>query len=828
MDKASFERRQGLNSNSRKRPGWFDRIRTTVGKFLAAPLPGPPGSGAASLRGPLLTTLLGTLVLITIPRLPLGTDLDSAWCAVLGYAHEQGLQFGTDLTFTYGPLGFLTTLYFSPYAPVLRVVVDAFLCFGVIMGASLLAWRLPSVWRWLWLAVFVFFAANNEPRTDLLVDLGLLGWGLLCLVETGPRLPVYLGILALLGAFGALAKVTYLFAALLTVVMVTCDLLLRRRVKLGLGLVFGFLGGFLLGWLSLGQHLGNLTPFLRHALTMTRGYGGAMALDAFPQLWLPSLLMLLTTVAVVLVRVLAADAIAGQRHWPRRMVLLAWSGLLLALVWKHGQVRAERDHLEVLIGFIPVLALGLDAVPGGGLFWRRISRIAAIAGCGLATIALCLLFAGHVGARFTRPFTLLARNVGQLCRPGRYLREMREFQQAERMAADLPRVRERTRGASTDVFGNDQAYAIFNALKYRPRPVFQSYAAYSRALEALNEQAYLRPTAPEYVLFRLQAIDDRFPTLEDAALLPLLLANYTPVDVEGPFMLLHARQKAPVRRTLLRETTVAIGEQIDLQAFGNWQLWLEVTLEPSWLGWLRKIFYRPPEVLLGVWCLAPTLRVARFHAPPPMLAAGFLANPLQLDNSDVMDLYAGNAVTRAAAYTVEPAPGSERFWKNSVRVRVFRVENQLGKCSSPDLARLMKFPGFEVAPTDVLSVMTSIVQVSGKPALLVPPGGSLRFTLPPGKSTITGRYGFAPAAYLLGGATPGAEFRIEEERADGTRRLLHSQTLRPVGNADDRGMRTFSVSCPGGGPRKILLRAMPVPEGPSRWDYTCWAGVGFR
>ncbi len=812
------------------------RTRTFPGKFLkdfaarvfAEEARDKSLSGSSRVLGPLLFALGATLVLLTIPRLPLGTDLDSSWSAVLGYAHQHGLQFGTDIVFTYGPLGFLTSFYFSQ-TPVLRVIVDGLLCFCVAAGVGFCAWRVRSPWRWFLLVTFVFFAANAEPRTDLLVDLGLLGWGLLCLCESGPRLGRCLAVLGGLAVFAALTKIPFLFAAGLTVAAVGCDLLARRRWQPAAALLVAVCGAFVVAWVVLGQSLLNLIPYLRHAFAISAGYDRAMGIDPYPQLGLPALVMTLAAGVSVVLRALSRGADANATPRLGRAVVLCWSAALLFMAWKHGQVRCERDHLEVLLGFVPMLVLALEVVPSaGGVLVRASARTLALICCLVSAVILCLLFSGNVGGRLARPFRLAAQNAARLCNPRSYLRQMRQFEQAEQAETSLPRSRERLRGGSVDVFGNDQSYAVLNGLRYRPRPVFQSYAAYSRELMQLNEKAYRPGRAPEYVLFKLNTIDDRYPPLEDAPLLPLLLANYTPIDLEGPFLVLRSRKATEMRRTLLRETTVAPGQQIDLQEFGDSNLWLEADLQPSLLGRVRQFLYQPPVVALAVWCRAPTLRVGRFHAPAPMLAAGFLASPLQLDNSDVLDLYTGKPVTRATAYAVEPAPGTERFWQDRVHVRIYRVENPLGNCASPELARLAKFPGFEVAPTDVASVISSVVEVGGKPALQLPPGGYLRFTLPPGVKTIVGQYGFAPAAYLLGGATPGAEFRIEQELPDGSRRLLASHTLRPSSNHEDRGMKPFAVDCPGTGARKILLGAVPTPEGPSRWDYTCWAGIGFR
>jgi hypothetical protein len=403
------------------------------------------------------------------------------------------------------------------------------------------------------------------------------------------------------------------------------------------------------------------------------------------------------------------------------------------------------------------------------------------------------------------------------------------LQDAQFADAQLPRFRERIGPASVDVFGFNQAYALFNQMDFRPRPVFQSYAAYSEQLMKLNEEFYSSASAPEYVLFRLSAIDDRFPPLEDAYVFRTLLLAYEPVDSEGPFILLKARHQTTPQMQLLRDTSNRPGDLLDLSKWPDSDIWLSFEMRPTLLGWLRTFFYQAPKVELGVWMLENGLKMARFRAPVPMLKAGFLANPLQLQNEDVLDLYIGKRVDRAVAYSIELPPGTQSLWENVIDIKVYKIQNRLGKSAGSDLARLLKFPGFEANPQRVVSSLTNrVMQVGGKPAVALVGGGYMDFRVPAGAKFVKGDFGFASAAYLLGGTTPGAEFRIEEMLADGTVQVLYSQILKPLTNPDDRGMKPFEVACPGTGERHLILRALPLPGGNPARDLTCWSEIGFE
>src|SRR5262249_42292810 len=153
---------------------------------------------------------------------------------------------------------------------------------------------------------------------------------------------------------------------------------------------------------------------------------------------------------------------------------------------------------------------------------------------------------------------------------------------------------------SVDVFGSLQAHALLNDLNYRPRPIFQSYAAYSARLAGLNEDFYLSQQAPDYVLFDLAGFEHKFPPLNDGPALRALLSNYAPVAAEDVFLLLKRRSASPSKLTLLREGTLN-GERLNLSAYPEDDLWVELDVKPSIWGRLMAFCVRPPPLRLSVW-----------------------------------------------------------------------------------------------------------------------------------------------------------------------------------------------------------------------------------
>jgi hypothetical protein len=705
--------------------GGFDKLISFFASVNRCPPPEESDKRSWGRKAfPFLTAALLTLSFVTFPPAPPDNGLDSSLSGVLNYVHQQGIQFGPDFAFTYGPLGFLMFFYFSPHLAGLRIGVDLALCLGVAIGLCLVAWRLRPLWRWLLLALFFWIAPSLPTRVDLLFDIGLLCWSVLCLVESGGRLRFCVSVLVLFAAFGALAKLAFLFVAPAVVGFVVCDLLLRGRRRLAIGTVGGFAVAFVLGWLGSGQNLANLGAFLTNGLAVIKAYNGALGWEGLELIRTIELVLAPFVLAMIVLRTL--PPFEGDSRWPaaRRVLLLVLVSLLTFRAWKYGCVRAGREMF--FFGFVTVLAFVLEVLPAP----RRAARICS-RGLGLLLIVSSLAtleaFSSLKGPELLRePFRAFGENLTWLWSPSEYQRQMNATIAANRLLAQLPRSREVIGRASVDVFGQCQAYALHNDLNYHPRPVFQSYVTCSRPLMEMNERFYLSPAAPEYVLFRLSVIDRKFPPLEDGWVLRTLLANYRPILTEdvrdGQFVLLKARSSTPPITSLVREGTVRPGEPIDLREFGDTDLWMEIFLKPTVLGMVRQALYRLPTVRLAAWREPGGKLMVRNRAPSVMLAAGFLASPLLLNNEDVLNLYANRKVARPGAYSVELLPGEECYWQDTVRYRIYKIETRLGRClpaeSAEQLLKLAAVGQLAAAPA-----------VTGRPSLSAKPTRPRPFNL---------------------------------------------------------------------------------------------------
>jgi hypothetical protein len=177
------------------------------------------------------------------------------------------------------------------------------------------------------------------------------------------------------------------------------------------------------------------------------------------------------------------------------------------------------------------------------------------------------------------------------------------------------------------------------------------------------------------VLFGLNAIDRKFPSLEDSRVLLNLLHNYLPIESEGPFVLLQSNSCSQASRTLLRQGTAEPGEHIQLQSKDEKEIWMEIQVEPNFAGKGRQFFFKSPKLRLALWPESGGRPLVKMVAPAPMLACGFLISPVLLNNSDVLAYYSNVPPTRPFACSVEPESGTASFWKNHMTYRIYRIDD---------------------------------------------------------------------------------------------------------------------------------------------------------
>src|SRR5262249_54445990 len=189
-----------------------------------------------------------------------------------------------------------------------------------------------------------------------------------------------------------------------------------------------------------------------------------------------------------------------SRTLPRFLLLAGF----IALVWKFG---FARSHQHMVIFFVSALlpVVAFPTLLDDPLRHRWLAQ-GVLACAGL----LCLVGLHSTGKHIRQPDILwhapsrlqdkLWRHYTLLGQWAAFHASYEEWLTKEKQRFDLPHTRAVIGQAPVDVLGYEQTIALYNGLTYRPRPVFQSYCAYTSHLARLNDAFYRSSRAPDYVL----------------------------------------------------------------------------------------------------------------------------------------------------------------------------------------------------------------------------------------------------------------------------------------------------------------------------------------
>jgi hypothetical protein len=587
-------------------------------------------------------TLLTWVRFLIFPSLVAGNNLDQSWMQALGYFYRTDAQAGTDFVFTYGPLGFFATevhdgnLYWQRYLWELAVKLAA----AVVIMLALA--RLPSrVLTLLGAALVIVFVPYHFDTIYLVT---LLAAGVLLLEGTCRRWPRAAALVPLLTLL-ALTKFTYFVLALWIVVL--AEVAIRLRGYRGwLSPAALYLACVAAVWLFCGQNLLHLGAYCRNSWEVSIGYGEAMSVSgvAFD--------VRLGVVTAVLAGLLLLAAAWRNRRSVFHVTSILLLGAGLFLGWKNGMIRHD-GHPLVFFGLALFVAALLPR------FLTPMTRPNWLAlGCLLVCAVAGMLFTSYRVKPNLLEWNIedTKTNLAVALRPVARFEEMEAERARMEEAWRLDRVREEVGDASLDVLSCDQGVVLLNGFNWHPRPVFQSYSAYTPALLRLNADFFRSAAAPDYLLFSINTVDSRLGATEDSLALLEILRRYYPVLSERHFVLFKrvspGEELAAPEPEVLCRRTIRFNEEVSLKEMsGEYQL-LSLRFTPSITGLARGMAFKRDKLYLELQTASGARLRRRLIAA--MAQEGFLINPLVNTTEDCVRLYGASGGDRVVSFRVTP------------------------------------------------------------------------------------------------------------------------------------------------------------------------------
>lgn len=603
---------------------------------------------AAILGG--VVSLLWAVYLVQPPG-PAGTNLDQSWRLGITLAARDHLQFGRDIVFTFGPLGYVLSGVPEPALAMTSLLVS--LVVAIIVAGSLVfsvSGRAGLLQRAIY--VVALLALSTLLSFDYIAVAGAVA--LLTRAARFPRLAVLTGTtIGILALFGLLSKYTLgvdvLAAAVAAWAVDAVRGPSRRRrsaivaaacaaaiVAVGLGATLGFSPS-------------AMAQYVRGAAEISSGYSAAMAVSG--PVW-----QVVLAIAVAL-----AIVVVGFIAWRQgKPTLLAIAAVTLFLAWKHGFVRQD-GHIAAYFGTAAAIAAIIAPAVRGAK-----ASIAAVATAVFAFGVYLTIFV-QVNGDLPPVFSLerLQRDIAYASAPVEVQAELKALEPTTLAADRLPDpLLAQVRDSSVDVLPTEVALIEANGLRWNPLPVFQAYSAYTPALDDLNRKALIAHGAAS-IFLEYAAIDERLPFGEMPATTDELVCRYRAASTTW-------NQVGPRAYLLLRRlpgafcdaspagvaTDVAIGTPIVVPPPKTAREFVVASfaLKPTFFTKFRTAVWRAPKVSLEVTYADATVR--RFRLVAETLADGVIVSPSPNSYPDAAAFLAGLPHSQVRTIAVIARPGA--------------------------------------------------------------------------------------------------------------------------------------------------------------------------
>ena len=753
-------------------------------------------------------------------RMP-NTGIDPTWHLVLEKAFREGWIFGQDVIFTFGPWGFLYPKLFHSQ---LWGYFAAFEALLIILWTAYL-WRFRSGTTLLFVAPLLLTLGLGMERTYVAIPLMAF-----MLVLT--RAPIY-WVVPMWAASAWIANTKFTFLVIAFALAAAADLACFdsvRRQRPSNTIVLGLLA--VLAFVLAGQPLSGFLPFLIESFDLAAGYGESMNIIG-------------SWVELALFVFVAAAALVGLAYGLRAMQLGSWRLLiawlaaagLLFILFRSGFTRHDGHSLIAWGGLMVVVSTMAVTQPVEDVTKRILG-----AQFGVLMLAMVLGVYYQIGyakqitsqsvslyQAMIRPAVRKTQALVQTWRPG--ATEHFEQRRTAVTRRALSGFRNLESVDSVDVLPWDGAVPILAAWDYRPRPVFQAYAAYTPRQQH-RMKAFVERSGASEVYYSTKDLDNRWPGSSLGRTQVSLVSHY---DVIGQTALGHALKRRQAPRAIAAGPKVIanapVGEWVDVpenEALVVLQAELPLT---AW-GRVVKVLLNPVILLEGELSDG---RVVSHRLLPGLLQSGIVVSPY-LNEAGV------------AEYFVNQPGGGSLSLPSVKRIRVVVSElaqSMFGQSFQMAFQRVSVFGAQEhepsaqwIADREGLDVLRLVLLAArrwdgGEPRLLKSPSGQnlvdahartvFEFQTT-AISRISFRYGIRPGAWQRG-ETNGVRFEVSFDPGEGDAMTLLDKVVAPATTQADRDQQAFSYDF--GQAESGTLRIAVTDNGDPRWDWAYLSEVEF-
>lgn len=229
---------------------------------------------------------------------------------------------------------------------------------------------------------------------------------------------------------------------------------------------------------------------------------------------------------------------------------------------------------------------------------------------------------------------------------------------------------------SVDIYSYRQGCLLALNNYWSPRPIFQSYAAYTPSLIKRNNEHLLSTSRPENILFKLETIDARLPSMDDGLSWLSILKFYTPSTVGTDYihLIINKHIKANTSIAKFENIEATIGDPVNVP-FVVGPVFVEINFQKTKFGKLFSYAYK--SNILYIEIISEHGEVHNYRINPNMTSTGFILSPLVLENSDFQSLFnvkeRDHHTNRVKSFKITTSNFGINCWENNYSISFFEI-----------------------------------------------------------------------------------------------------------------------------------------------------------
>jgi hypothetical protein len=551
------------------------------------------------------------------PNMP-SDGLDPSWMLGINQAVAQKLKFGAEMIFTYGPYAGILSKSYHPDTD--------FICNvgGFTLGA-IYAWsfiRVTSDFTALNLATILALFSGLMLNLDSLaasyiiiagiVSMRALDSGISNNSPTQITLPVILAFIP----FGLLPliKGSFLAVSLGAIFLTSIFFIINKQYLAALATLGSPLISTLAFWSLAGQAPSEIAGYFNSMSQIISGYTDAMSLDGDTD---EAFIFALFSTCLI-----AALLLSKQKGALTKNIYIAsLVAIFLYISFKAGFVRHDLYH-----ALTPAYSVLISTALIITLINNRLRNPIVI-----LSFIVWTYIDSHSAQSSTRSFIDNTKGfyygsmLGITNMTNRKSILERKYQASLNSIAKnnfFPLV-----DGTADVYSSAQSALIASGNNWNPRPVLQSYSAYTKPLAIKNRAHLLSDQPPSNIFFKVDPIDTTFPSMQDGASWPVILHNYNLGSLKNDYALLTRKSAKNSEPDIIPILTgnYTINEKVYIPQNSD-IIFASITLSKTLTGKLISMLYKPSQLTINVNLVNGESK--SYKIVPGMAEAGFVMSPL--------------------------------------------------------------------------------------------------------------------------------------------------------------------------------------------------------